>query len=866
MQQTRPADQIPVILNTNRPSIWMLFLMLLMSLFYTAALAQPKLYRTTDEPINFNTIKSRYGAEMESLRYLKGAGFKPYKRWEHYWQYRVHPDGTFPSVHEIKKDWQSYLSKNAVYKIANTSNWTSRGPTEAFSGYSGIGRVNRLTFVPNNPSIIYASTPGGGLWKTTNRGANWAPLTDYLPSIGSSGLIIDHANTSVMYLATGDADGSNVYSIGVLKSTNSGQSWNDTGLKFETLQGMLIYSLVQHPVNPSMLLAGTNRGLYRTADAGTTWTKVQETGTFYDLEFKPGNPNVVYAGIVGGVMRSTDAGVTWSTVYKNDLGRRTAIAVSPANPDLIAALIVNTTNGFLGFFASTNSGEPETFVQKSSTPNVLSHTELGSDNRGQGWYDLALTISPTDANQVWVGGVNIWKSLDGGVTWTHNTHWYRLRDKPEVHADQHELVFQDGQNLFVANDGGVYFTSDGGAVWQDISNGLVITQMYAIAISQSDDKVLIGTQDNGTKMWSTLGWTDELGGDGMQNAIDPNDSNILYGSLYYGAFYRSMDGGTIWKSIRPDTIGGAWVAPFVLDPTTPSTIYAGMRTLYKSLDRGDTWTNISPGLTNDRTLGSIAVAPTSPNTIYVSWYNQGSKLAKTMDGGQSWITLTPPHTSNITSISFDPKEANTVYLTFSNYDYLRSKVYRSKDGGLTWTNISDNLPNVPANILVHDKTSNGGMYLGMDVGVFYRDNTMSNWVLYNRNLPNVEIFDLEIHHKDRKLVAGTYGRGLWESPLYTSTTSIAQEDEVPQTYRLNQNYPNPFNPTTTITFEVPQTSELSLKVYDLTGRLRQVLAQGSYTTGTHSIQWDASKLPSGLYVYQLSAGSHTLSRKMTLVK
>jgi len=260
------------------------------------------------------------------------------------------------------------------------------------------------------------------------------------------------------------------------------------------------------------------------------------------------------------------------------------------------------------------------------------------------------------------------------------------------------------------------------------------------------------------------------------------------------------------------------------------------------------------------------VAPTNSNTIFASWYNQSSKLAKTTDGGQTWIPLSPPHNSNITSISIDPKEANTVYLTFSNYDYIRSKVYRSKDGGASWTNISDNLPNVPANILVQDKNSNGGMYLGMDVGVFYRDNTMSNWVVYNRNLPNVEIFDLEIHYKDRKLIAGTYGRGLWESPLYTSSTSMAREDDIPQTYRLSQNYPNPFNPSTTITFEVPKTTELRLNVYDITGRLRQVLAQGTYTTGAHTITWDADNLPSGMYVYQLNAGPVTLTRKMTLLK
>jgi photosystem II stability/assembly factor-like uncharacterized protein len=805
---------------------------------------------------------------MESLKYQKGSGYKPYKRWEHYWQYRVLPDGSFPSAHQIKTDWQQYITKNGIYKVTNSSNWTSLGPTTSMSGYSGIGRVNRLTFVPGNTSIIYASTPGGGLWRTTNAGESWTALTDYLPSIGTTVLVVDHANANTLYMATGDADGYNVYSIGVLKSTNAGQTWTETGLKFDTNQGMVIYSLVQHPVNASILLAGTSRGLYRTENAGASWQKVVDTGIFYDLEFKPGSPETMYAGISGSVLRSTNTGLTWSNVLQNEAARRTSIAVSPANPSLLGVLMVNTRNAFLGYFTSESSGDPQSFTQKSSTPNVLGSTVAGTDTGGQGWYDLSLAISPQDANQVWVGGINIWKSLDGGTNWTHITHWYRLQgNKPAVHADQHELLFQNSETLFVANDGGVYFTKDGGSTWKDISNGLIISQMYAIGVSQTDQKVIAGLQDNGTKLFSNQEWSDHIGGDGMQGGIDPTNSDILYTSLQNGRFFRTLNAGLTWKNISPDTVGGAWVSPFVIDPANASTLYIGLRTLYKSTDRGDTWSNISPGLTGDRNLGCVSVSQSHPNTIYVSWYNQGSKLFKTTDGGQNWIPLTPPHNSNITSITVDHKDHNTLYLTFSNYDFVLSKVFKSKDGGTTWTNFSENLPNVPANVITLDKQSSGGMYLGMDVGVFYRDPTMDKWALFNKNLPNVEVFDLEIRYKDRTLVAGTYGRGMWETPLNQTSTSISDGDgRLPQTYNLGQNYPNPFNPSTSITFSLPKTEEVRLEVFDLSGRNIRVLAQGTYAAGHHTVQVDARGLASGIYIYRLDVGSHRITQKMTLIK
>lgn len=301
---------------------------------------------------------------------------------------------------------------------------------------------------------------------------------------------------------------------------------------------------------------------------------------------------------------------------------------------------------------------------------------------------------------------------------------------------------------------------------------MVISQMYRGSASQTDAKVIAGLQDNGTKLRSTSGtWTDEIGGDGMECAIDPSNSNYMYGTLYYGDLRFSSNGGSSWSNITPSGSTGAWVSPFLIDPTTPSTIYIGHKSLYKSTNRGSAWTNISSTLTGNNNISQIAVAPSNSNIIFISWYQSGTyKYAKTTDGGSTWTTANLPSNSSITSIAIDPVDPNIVYCTFSNFT-SGAKVYMTTNGGSTWSNFSGTLPNIPANKIICQTGSDGGVYLGMDVGIYYRDNSMSDWGLYNSGLPNVEIYDLEIRYSDNKLFAITYGRGLWVSPLYVASSS-----------------------------------------------------------------------------------------------
>jgi len=381
--------------------------------------------------------------------------------------------------------------------------------------------------------------------------------------------------------------------------------------------------------------------------------------------------------------------------------------------------------------------------------------------------DDYIYANPTHINQIIVGGVNTWKSTNGGTSWSIMTNWYQTSTVPAMHADHHDLIFLNSTTIYAANDGGIYRSTNSGVSWTDLTNGMAISQLYRASAAQTDTRVIAGLQDNGTKLRSTTGtWSDEIGGDGMDCAIDPTNASYMYGTLYYGDIQRSTNGGSSWTSITPSTgTDGAWVTPVLLDPVNPSIIYMGYTDLMKSTDRGTTWSKISAGQTAGKFISNIAVAPSNSLVIYISW---GTAMAKTINGGTSWTTVTAPISSQISSLMVDPTNPNNLYATYSNFT-AGAKVYYSNNGGTSWTNISGTLPNIPANKIIYQTGSNGALYLGMDVGIYYRDNTQTDWSLYNSGLPNVEIFDLEIRYSDKKLIAATYGRGLWESPLYVGT-------------------------------------------------------------------------------------------------
>ena len=721
-----------------------------------------------------NVKEGYYDADGEKL---KAYGWKQFKRWEWFWENRVDPEsGDFPktsSFYELRE----FRDQNPPKKSGGQfGNWTSMGPNSSDGGYSGIGRLNCVAFHPTDNNTIYVGAAAGGIWKSSNGGGSWTTLSDDNAVLGVSDIVVLSGGSSeIIYIATGDRDAGDNYSVGVLKSVDGGQSWNTTGLSWGQNYGRLINRLLIDPSNFDILYAATSYGLYKTINAGSSWTKTSSLN-FIDIEMKPGNSNVIYASTNtgGDVYRSTDSGNSWSQIVNTD-GKRAQLAVSQNNPEIVYSLICGSDNGLYGIYKSTNGGSSFNQVHGSS-PNLLTYACDGSGSGGQGWYDLCIAADPNNANNVFVGGVNTWESSNGGSTWSISNHWSTScgGTATEVHADKHFLAFQNNSSvLFECNDGGLYRTDDSGNTWDDLSNGLEISQLYRLGVAQTNSAYVVGgLQDNGTKARTGGSWDDVIGGDGMDCAIDPTNHNIQYGELYYGRIYRTTNNWASSTCITTEfSNAGAWVTPYTLDPNNPSVIYVGYNDVWKrDMDGGSGWVRVSN--LGTYSLRSIAVAPSNSNVIVAATQ---SNFYRTTNGGGSWATIPRPASATITSVSIDSEDPDHLWASFGQFNSYG--VYESKDGGLSWTNISTGLPAVPINSVIENKqnTKEMELYAGTDVGVYLKLGD-ADWTMFSEGLPNVVVTELEIYYDSNPassiLRAATYGRGLWESDLQGSSESF----------------------------------------------------------------------------------------------
>ena len=699
---------------------------------------------------------------------VKAGGWKQFKRWEWYWETRVNPTtGEFPD----KSVFTELENINKSNSRSSNGQWVSLGPDNSPGGYAGLGRLNCIGFHPSNDNIIYVGAASGGVWKTIDGGSNWSPMSDDIGAIGISEIIVQSTSgDDILIIATGDRDASDTYSVGILKSTNGGSTWQSTSLVYTPDQNALIYKMIVDPSNSNIFYAATNNGLFKSNDGASTWSLLYSSN-FKDLEFKPGSSTILYgSNTQGDIYKTSDGGTTWSMV-NSATGGRTELAVSANNPNVVYAVTANSSNGLSAVYKSTDSGN--TFSVIFNSLNLLGWDCDGNDSGGQGWYDLAIAADPNNADVVYIGGVNTWKSTDGGISFNINNHWSGTcgGNATTVHADKHNLAFRNGTStLFECNDGGLYSTTNGGSTWSHLTNGMVISQMYRLGVSQtSSSDVITGLQDNGTKSLINNTWQDVLGGDGMECIIDYSDVNTQYGSLYYGSIYKTTNQWWSSTNISGGISGNAaWVTPYIQDPNNSNTLLVGFEDVWKSTNQGNSWTQISSWGGN--TLRSLAVAPSNSNYIYAATTNT---LHKTTDGGSTWLTITgslPVSSSAITYISVKDDDPNTIWVSmggFNNYN-----VYESTNGGSTWTNISAGLPTLPTNCVIQNKqnTSEVELYAGTDVGVYVKIGS-ANWTSFSNNLPNVVISELEIYYDNNSnnslLRAATYGRGLWESDLYS---------------------------------------------------------------------------------------------------
>lgn len=726
-----------------------------------------------DPSVNFYDVQESFEAYWEGRDVERSQGWKQFKRWEAFMEPRVYPTGERPNPNIL---WNEYQSVVGAAGSATLGNWSHIGPYDG-NALNGIGRVNCIAFHPENSNILFAGAPAGGVWKSTDGGNSWSTNTDLLPNLGVSSIAIDPVNPDTMFIATGDRDAADTYSIGVLKSVDGGQTWQTTGLSYAVNQSRRVTGIYINPKNTQEIIVSSRNGIFRSTDGGSNFSNVQG-GSWQMLTFVPGASDTLFAGSNSGgsIVRSTDAGVTWNYVT-NGLPTngvtRVELATTADDPNYVYALFSASNNGLAGIYRSTDGGSTWTQQFSGSNMNLLHWSSSpggnvsGGSTGGQGWYDLAIAVSPVDKDQIYVGGVNIWRSINGGVSWSLSAHWFGGGGAAFAHADQHYFIFEPGTNNFYAgNDGGVYMTSNGNN-YTELCNGLHITQYYRIDISEADEELTIGgAQDNGTHLNDAATWDRVRGGDGMDNAISESNPNVMYAASQYGNFGKSTNRGQSFNASfnLPPNGQGQWVTPFVIDPTNDNILYVGYDQLWKSTNAGLSFSQTSSSIAgNTAGIDVIAVAPSNNDIVYVGI---NSQVYRSLNGGSTWtqVNSNMSNTRSVTDIAISDVDPNHIWITKSGYD-AGQKVFESVNGGMSWSNFSGSLPNLPVNTIIYQNGSNGAVYVGTDIGVYYRDAGSSDWTAFMTGLPNTIVNDLEIHYTTGVIRAGTYGRGVWESPL-----------------------------------------------------------------------------------------------------
>ena len=664
--------------------------------------------------------------------------------------------------------------------VTGTANWTPLGPLVIPNGqtYSSIranvsGRITAIAIDPFATQTIYAGSAQGGVWKTTDAGASWAPMSDNQPSLAIGAVILDPNNPRIVYAATGEGNFSadSYYGLGVIKSTDGGATWTPNGSI--TFAGKRFCRLAIHASNSSIIFAAVSNGIHRSTNAGATWTPLAgglPTSDSTEIAFDPGNGNVAYAAFYGnGVYKTTNATAAAPAWVKLAGGLPTAqlgrivLAISPSSPSTIYALIGNgATDNIDRFFISTNSG-----ANWSAIP--LPTGNIG----GQSFYNIHLTVDPTTPDIVYLCGISFWKAVRSGATWT-------ITDiGGGFHPDCHFSVIDPSnhQTIYAGSDGGIYRSTNGGTAWDDsINKGICITQFEFIDDHPtSGASVFGGTQDNGTEQYRNhpVFYHADEGDGGCAIINDNRPSNVL--STYYGASPKlSTQGGKFgtWNSKWNGITGNAlFYPPMAACDTDSNRIAIGTDRVNIDTTQGSGgWPTKIPATGG---LGSVsAIAFLSPTLLYAA--NTAGQIFKIAGSTVTTISQAPLPTMYVWDIAALPGKTNEIVIVMSGFGVPH--VWRAvvpATGPATWTDISSNLPDIPVNALVIDSVNPATFYVGTDIGVFRTLNTGGAWSLYSNGLPNCAIYDLKLHQPSRVLRAATHGRGLWEIPVDAAVTPPA---------------------------------------------------------------------------------------------
>jgi photosystem II stability/assembly factor-like uncharacterized protein len=718
------------------------------------------------------------------------------KREEWFMYQRTYPFDKIPDEAR-RRAWLSRPAESSSFSQAAAQSWRSIGPkptTSAFMSNWNLtsGRINAVAVSPANSQIVLVGSATGGIWRSTDGGTNFVPVSDTQVDIAVGSIVFAQSDPNIVYAGMGDK-ASGYLGSGVLKSTDAGQTW--MRVSNTTLPSPGLISQVQvDPTNPNRVYVAQyalrsgnslfSSGFFYSTDGGVNWTR-PIGGLARDLVRHPTEPMTLFLAMgrvdsgqpitTGGILKSIDGGVTWTRIYTTPTATASNIkvAVAPSNPQIIYVW-TGVTGGNPRLEVTTNGGGM--------------WTNLGSAtiDIGQFSYNCYVFVHPTDPNTVYVGTRDVWQSTNGGTSFTNITKNFSVSGaynpfQSTSHPDQHHFYISptNPNEIYIANDGGIWKSTNGGTSFQTLNSTLGLTMFVSLALHPTDaTRSYGGTQDNGSQRRTTgTGWIEFSSGDGGQCVIDPIDPTIVYSTYINTSITRWANNGTSGAT----QIGGtavfnndrvAFYPPFDGNGVNMN-IYFGTYRLYISTNRGVSWT--PPGGTTDLTFGTgvlsaIGVAKSDTNVIYTG-ASDGRVMVST-NGGANWNQITTGLPNRfITSIIVNPTNSNIAYLTVSGYD--TGHVFRTTNGGTTWADISNNLPNIPVNTLLISPTNANTLYVGTDIGVYRSENDGATWAGLNDGLPPTIVTEL-VAQQSGLIQASTYGRGAYE--LTTTGKPIADFD------------------------------------------------------------------------------------------
>lgn len=757
---------------------------------------------------------------------------KPQEAVDFFYLQRLAPGMTELPLERLSQSLDNVRAREALMRGGGTGNWSEVGPANIG------GRTRAIVIDPSNPGTIYAAGVAGGVWKSLDGGASWAATDDAMLNLAVVSLAIDPVQPSTLYAGTGEGffNSDAVRGLGIFKTTDGGATWNQLSGTVSGVPDGAFYrvnDIVISPNNTAHIYAATRFGVWKSLDGGSSWSLSLGNPFFVagspstngnsvgctDLAIRSDrNPDILFAAFGSfeedGLFRSIDGGATWSKLGTSSDLRvahqgRMSIAIAPSDNNVIYVSMAdngfnNSVGTIVNVFRSVNGGNSWTGrVNFGSTtgPWLLSNLIFATGcatpagNYAQGWYDNVIAVDPVNANIVWVGGVDLFRSDDGAQNFGIASYWFfNPGDDQYVHADHHALAFHpnyDGvtnQILYSGSDGGVFRTDNArgttsqedcppgdalpGILWAELNNGFATAQFYHGDIAPTAQLMGGGTQDNGTVSTTSFvapsSWNRILGGDGGYFQIDSANPLTLYAeSQGFPSIYKSLDGGS---SFSPAIAGisdddGLFISPLIIDRSSPNRLWTGGSRPWRTTNGAVSWALAGPDLPSAGTISAVGIAPGIGNIVYLG-FNNGyiAKSTNSLAATPTWTVLGGSNGLNVgafvSSVTVSPFDANHVYCTYSTFDV--DHILESTNGGQTWTSLdtlmSPGIPDIPVHWLAVRPCDANELYVGTEIGVFRSQDGGSNWQPFNEGFPHTVVETVAFRDRDT-LTAFTHGRG-----------------------------------------------------------------------------------------------------------